>query len=118
MIHGFDDSNKEKIEVYSKDDFVIITGTATVPASASYGIAISSSSLLNNYGIDDLSKYVPITINQTRATYEDWISPNIVNGSHVYPYVVLGSTLQIQLYNTGTSSRDIPYRVVLMKVIE
>ena len=55
MIHGFDDSNKEKVEMYSKEDFLVLTSDeVTVAQEASGEVTLSIHASLKNYVVISL----------------------------------------------------------------
>lgn len=148
MAYAFNDDKTKaevykKSEVYSKDetyskeelrpksDFVVITGTITGVNRNKWGYEqISASTLLNTYGVEDLTDYTVISAMQKMEGYvykensytgvEDGYSAYIT-----YPRVLIytdlyGSSpyLYVQCFNHADSAdpKSIDYEVVLMKI--
>lgn len=103
----------------TKANIVVIKGdVGTVSAGSEKTVTISATDLLNNYGIEDITKYVVIGLMQTGSSS---ITPmetvHFIHGSEVSPIVrYVNSDLLIDVYNNGSSSGVIYYWVVLMNV--
>lgn len=125
MVFGFDD-NKNKVEVYPKNDFVVISETITnitqQPAGFYSGFArLTGQVLLSNYGISDLRKYMIISINTCEFNDDwnlgtDWPAPS--EAAMIYPNVWCDSTdynsLKINVFSSSGAS--VKVRILLLKV--
>ena len=112
MIHGFDDSTKEKVEVYSKGDFVIIEGQTTIEASSGKAVTID----FTQYSDLIVNKYRILSVNSNHAS--QWYSPFEVNNDGCYPNATLQptSTVIVRLYNYAQMEQNIKYCVILLRV--
>lgn len=125
MIYGFNDS-KEKVEVYAKSDFVVITLTKqNVAAGDVQSIKIPASGL-SAMGINpnDIDKYAVISAEQRigDGTYvfgfvdsSYFTTPTII--PHVVKHIIsAGNELLFYVKNTDDATQNVTARVVLMKV--
>ncbi len=117
MAYAFND-DKTKVTVYTKDDFVIVSGTQLVPkaTSAKQGTATAEIELRH---ISDTSAYQIISVNQEdigikrgQGLYQ------IQNTVNNYPNAIItNGKLRVFLFNDDTTAdRTVSYRVLLMKL--
>ena len=122
MVYGFND-NKEKIEVYSKSDFVVITKTSSNVAAGTETFATIYNSDLVAAGINpaDINKYAVISVEQKLGTGS--FHSGIIGSTNVLPRVVRiiesspqNNYMRAYVKNTSESTNNVTVRVVLLKV--
>lgn len=123
MAYGFND-DKSKVEVYSKSDFVVCTGTATsVPPLTKKVVSVSGKP--QGY---DASKYVVLSIEQNNPNRTTgWVSAGghlihdanltLTDTTETCPRTeTSGSLLMAHVYNESSATADIAYRITLLKI--
>lgn len=125
MIYGFNDS-KEKVEVYAKSDFVVITVTKqNVEAGDVQSIKIPASGL-SAMGINpnDIDKYAVVSAEQKigdGSYYFGFVDSSYFTTPTIIPHVVKhimppNNELLFYIKNTDDTTQSVTARVVLMKV--
>lgn len=126
MIYGFNDS-KEKVEVYAKSDFVVITLTKQNVAAGELAMITIPDSGLASMGINpaEINKYAVLCAEQKIGTdggyYSGIVDSTTYDFAFVYPRVTKimnGSMSQLRIYvkNSDDTAQNVTARVVLMKV--
>ena len=121
MAYAFND-DKSKQEVYTKDDFCIITGSVSLSANNSKNVIINNETLLNDYGISDISDWIPIAYLQSGAgTTNHWYSIYTTSfamksGVEISVGTGIYNGLYIIVHNGDTNAGTVYYKVVLMKI--
>lgn len=131
MIHGFDDSTKEKIEVVAKDEVITLGETVTIPAGQ-YANKNFNKTALENAGIDttDLSKYCVLGVIYKLSSDNNWITApyigeitSIDDNTFVIctPSVYIlnesnNKMIRFVMYNHNDSSIIVQFKLRLLKV--
>ena len=113
MAYGFN-SNKEKVSVVEKNNFILISGTARSSVTTIN---------LNEYNIFTISQVMPVNIMIYSDDLAGWTEVVRVYNNKQYPYIEIegegmsgqSTLLHINIYNASMSN-TVTYRVLLYKI--
>ena len=124
MSYGFND-DKSKVQIYTKGDFAVVKGTANNVLSDTTKDIYISQNQLSYCGIDDIKNYTVISVmcgtgtndNPTRLSTSQYIDNDlgVFPCADIIPSDLLGP-LRVGVFNHDVTTRNIIYRVVLMKI--
>lgn len=123
MAYGFND-DKSKTKVCGKDEIVVIDGLINdVPAKSAKYITLTKSELERDYGIDNIYKYVPISIEYAEFGHSTWHSHGTSIPNTVYTYSGIRTSryadgkLNISCSNMSDESYSYKYKIVFARLL-
>lgn len=127
MIHGYDDSTKEKVEVYPKDEAMPVADWALVEGNTTAQPGVVTTVQLDHYtlkafGINDIRKWMVVSAAQKVATFGIWNPSrytrvgNISTTIPVATYSEGGSNLNVSLANNSEEAARVDYRILLKRI--